>query len=155
MAKRSQPGKEKQIASAFILSYPQLFVWALVFAFIGGLTVWSSNALTNSSGSGSMTLRMIADNNHNGLPNWGDTVAFDVASSVASSTLQLGCYQNGSNVMSVQNQYDNISPSSSNRYLTLSSASWAGGPADCRATLFNVEHGKTHDLASYNFHVSP
>lgn len=137
-----------------MLSYPQLFVWALIFAFIGGVTVWSGYALTESNRQASMHLRMVTDNNGDGQPNRGDTITFDVASS-DSSTVQLGCYQNGTNVLSVDSHYDNASPSNSNRHLILSSANWTGGAAECRATLYHVSHGKAHELASYNFHVNP
>lgn len=156
MVKKSQPGREKQIAAALMLSYPQLFVWALIFAFIGGITVWSSSAFTNNSAAGNLSLRMVEDSNQDGQPNWGDTITFDVSTSLSEkSFLSVACYQNGTNVYSVQKQYDSSNMSSANRYMHLSSAKWASGPADCNASLYDASGKSLKTLNSYNFHVNP
>jgi hypothetical protein len=157
MVKKSQPGRDKQIAAAFMLSYPQLFVWALIFAFIGGVTVWSSNAWTgNQNSGGHLTLRMVADNNHDGQPNWNDTITFDTSAGTDTKpTLKVSCYQNGSNVFYTQKAYGASVPSAENRYFHLSSTQWANGGADCNAALLDVRVNKVHTLSSYNFHVNP
>ena len=47
MAKKNQPNKGNQIARAYMLSFPQLLTWAVIFAFVGGLTVWTGLAASN------------------------------------------------------------------------------------------------------------
>src|SRR6266545_2834185 len=51
------------------------------------------------TGGGSATLRIVYDANGNGVPNWADTVTFDVSTSATSSPqLKLTCYQGGTAV---------------------------------------------------------
>jgi hypothetical protein len=156
MSKRSQPGRDKQLAAALMLSYPQMFVWAIVFSLIGGFTVWSSGALTgNSHQSGNINLRLVNDANHDGEPNWGDIVTFDAStSSVASPVLQVSCYKNGQNVLYVQKSYNTGVQIAAARYIQLKSSQWTGGSADCAATLLKTNFGKTTVLSTSTFHVN-
>jgi hypothetical protein len=154
MAKKSQPRNDKQIASAFLLSYPQLFGWAVVFALIGGITVWTSDAVSrNNDQTSLMALRVVTDNNSNSLPNWGDTVTFDTSSNVAKvPVLRLTCYQNGQEVYYVQRSYQ---AGSQAQYMALQSPHWQSGPADCAAALLDSTSAKNSILRTYSFHVDP
>lgn len=52
---KTQPDQESQIAKAYILSFPQMMVWAVIFAFFGGLTAFSGFAATRGNGSCTIT----------------------------------------------------------------------------------------------------
>jgi hypothetical protein len=151
------PVKDKQLATALLLSYPQMFVWAVVFALIGGATVWTSDALTaNSRQSGSITLRLITDNNLDKQPNWGDSITFDAYTSATSSpVLKLNCYKSGQNVLSVQMSYAPGVQAAYSRYIELMSGQWTGGGADCAAALLNTKTSTDSILSTYTFHVNP
>lgn len=153
MSLKTQPGKDKKIASALLLSYPQMFVWALIFAAIGGVTVWSSQALNNNDSSGTLQLRMVSDYNGNGQPNWNDMVVFDTANTGNADThINVVCYKNGHNMLSVTKNYGS-GTTTSDHAIQLSSATWQSGAADCQAALVDSTKAKT--LNSYYFHVNP
>jgi hypothetical protein len=47
------------------------------------------------TGGGTIALVMYVDNNHDGLPNWNDTVTFTVSTTATDTpTVNLTCYQN-------------------------------------------------------------
>ena len=46
-------------------------------------------------GGSSLSLVMVTDNNGNALPNWGDTITFNVSTSASMPSGRLACYQNG------------------------------------------------------------
>jgi hypothetical protein len=105
-----------------------------------------------SGGSSSLSPVMVNDLNGNGLPNWGDTVTFDVSTTVTYPEVELECFQNGTVVL---RQGAGFFPSYMwSKDFTLRSASWTGGPADCIATLFYFTKSRTYrTLATVSFHV--
>lgn len=97
---------------------------------------------------------MVVDQNGDGLPNFGDTITFNVSTSNASwPSVQLDCFQNGGLVMTAVRGYyatymwtDNV---------VLKGGYWSAGAADCTATLYNQnKNGSTTTLATLSFHVN-
>lgn len=108
-----------------------------------------------TGGGGTITLRMIADNNGDGEPNWNDTVTFDVATSATDSPyVVLACYQNNALVASASSGFFASYPWPWTQFMTLSSRTWTGGAAECRADLgYYGSKGALVVVASHSFHV--
>lgn len=103
-------------------------------------------------GSSSLTLVMVTDNNVNGLPNWGDSVRFDLSTSATTEPhVSLTCSQNGQVVYSATTGYYSSYPWPWTQVMTLSSRSWQGGAATCAARLYYISGTKTVDLTSISF----
>jgi hypothetical protein len=103
------------------------------------------------SGSSSLSLAMVKDLNGNGLPNWGDTVTFDVSTTASYPEVLLECSQNAALVFS---QRAGFFPSYMwSKDFTLQSSSWTGGAADCTAWLYYSAKGTFRTLATLPFHV--
>lgn len=155
MPKRNQQDKSGLIAGAYLLSFPQLFVWALIFAFIGALTMYSGFALTHNSNGSSLSLRMVQDANNDGAPNYGDVVTFNVTTTQAYPWVTVNCSQNGNSVYS---QTAGFFPSYQfpKTYTLGPTQSWSGGAASCNATMFTVSsNGRDKNIATLNFSVNP
>ena len=95
---------------------------------------------------------MVKDLNGNGLPNWGDTVTFNVSTTASYPAVQLVCYQNGALVF---DQIVGFFPSYAwSRDFALQSSSWTSGAADCTATLYyTAKNGADKTLATLSFPV--
>jgi hypothetical protein len=107
-----------------------------------------------TGGSGSLTLRVISDANGNGLPDWGDSVRFDVSTSATSEpNVSLTCSQSGTVVYGAVTGYYSGYPWPWTQVMTLSSASWTGGAASCTAKLYYISGTSTVDLGSTTFNV--
>jgi hypothetical protein len=108
------------------------------------------------STSGSSTITgpvMVVDNNGDGLPNWGDTVTFNVSTTATTTPfVDLNCYQNGALVASGTKGFwdGSIDP---NWNFGLSSPTWQSGAADCVASLEMQTKKGWSQLASVSFHV--
>jgi len=97
------------------------------------------------SSSSSLSLVMVKDLNGNGLPNWGDTVTFDVSTTASYPEVLLECSQNGALVFS---QRAGFFPSYMwSKDFTLQSSSWTGGAADCTACFYYTAKGTFRTLA--------
>lgn len=106
----------------------------------------------NTGGSSSLTLVMYTDNNHDGLPNWNDTVTFNVSTTATDTpTVNLTCYQNGVAVYGATGGFYASYPWPWTQYMQLYSASWLGGAASCTATLTPVSGSPI--LATLNFNA--
>ncbi len=102
-----------------------------------------------SSTTGSFSLLLVSDANANGLPNYGDSVTFNVSSTASQPWVQLTCYQNGDWVI---NQYVGFYAGYPwSQVFPLHSWKWTGGAADCDARLFDGSNGAT--LAAMSFHT--
>jgi hypothetical protein len=109
-----------------------------------------------TDGSGSLTLVMYTDNNGNGLPNYGDTVTFNVSTTATTKPIvKLACYQGGAVVASGSGDFFDSPLGSWTQFMTLSSRSWTSGAADCTATLgyTNLSNGSFVTITSITFHV--
>jgi hypothetical protein len=88
------------------------------------------------SGSSTVTLVMVEDANGNGLPNWADTITFDVSTTATQYPyLSVRCYQGGVLVYGADAGFYADYPWPGARLMPLSSPSWTGGAADCVAVL--------------------
>jgi hypothetical protein len=103
----------------------------------------------STSGGGSITLAMVTDGNGNGLPNYGDTVTFNVATTAtAEPWVNLKCFQNG--VLVAQGWNGFFDGSITGRNFGLYSGAWSGGAADCTAYVTTPQWSV---LASTSFHA--
>jgi hypothetical protein len=109
---------------------------------------------SSSGGSSSITGPvMVVDNNGDGLPNWGDTVTFNVSTTATTTPfVYLNCYQNGALVASGTKGFwdGSIDP---NWNFGLSSPTWQSGAADCVASLEMQTKKGWSQLASVSFQV--
>ena len=90
-----------------------------------------------TSGGGTLELRMVTDVEADGGPNWGDTVTFYVSTtSTSEPTVELLCSQNGVIVYGATAGFYSSYPFPWTKNMTLSSAAWQSGAAECTAKLF-------------------
>ena len=105
-----------------------------------------------STATGTLSLRMVSDGNGNGLPDWNDTITFDVASTAASPFVSVDCYQGGSWVYSASVGFFDAYPWA--QEFTLAASSWSGGGASCTARLYtSVDGSSTTTLSTIGFNV--
>ncbi len=107
---------------------------------------------TTTTGGGSLSLVMVSDATGDGVPNWGDTVTFNISTTATDQpNVSLTCSQNGAVVYgAVAGFYDSY-PWPWTKIMTLSSQSWTGGAADCVAKLYYFSGTNTIDLTSIRF----
>jgi hypothetical protein len=110
-----------------------------------------------SGGTGTISLAspLVYDANGNGLPNWGDTVSFNVSTTATTQPyVDLQCFQNG--VLVAEGWRGYFDGSLDTRDFGLSAPQWTSGAADCTAYLdmTNSKGGMTR-LGSTSFHVDP
>jgi hypothetical protein len=107
-----------------------------------------------TGGSSGLSVVMVNDLNGNGLPNYGDTIAFNVSTTATTEPhVSVQCYQNGALVYSATAGYYASYPWPWTQDMTLSSNSWTGGAAECTATLYYFSGRKTVTVTSVGFHV--
>jgi hypothetical protein len=102
-----------------------------------------------TSGSGS-SLSVVVKSGPDQTPNFGETITFNVTSSVYKKWVELYCYQNGAFVYSSTAGFFPEYPWAAD--YTLSSAYWTGGAADCNARLYTTNSkGRQSTLATLSF----
>jgi hypothetical protein len=138
-------------------------LFMLAFAVIGAFTLWVSLAAPHNGngggkpggGGGTMTMKLVTDNNSDGLPNWNDTITFNVSTSAtAEPHVSVTCYQNGTLVYSAATGYFSTYPWPWTNNMQLTSQAWTGGAADCSARMYYFDGKKTPTLATLSFHVN-
>lgn len=103
-------------------------------------------------GGGTLSLVLVVDVNGNGSPNWGDTVTFDVSTTATTQPhVSLTCSQGGTVVYGAAAGFYDSYPWPYAKIMTLSSAAWTGGAADCTAKLYYFGGTKTITLATLSF----
>jgi hypothetical protein len=108
---------------------------------------------SGGSGTISLALPLVMDVNGNGLPNWNDTVTFNISTAATSQPfVNLLCYQSGVSVSDGWRGYF-AGSLDTNWNFTLSSGMWPGGAADCTAWLGMYTSQGFQRLASTSFHV--
>ena len=131
---------------------------ALISLFVVGLIAGTafaakgnSNKATGGGGGGSLAVVMLTDANGDGLPSWGDTLTFKVSTTATDRPfVQLDCFQNGSRVYAFQAGFFSGYPWSTS--YSLSSQSWTGGAADCKASLiYTRSSGRVTTLTTLSF----
>jgi hypothetical protein len=137
-------------AGAVLATVALVLSLALVPAAFAG----KGGGVKGTSGSSTITGPvMVVDNNGDGLPNWGDTVTFNVSTTATTTPfVTLNCYQNGALVASGTKGFwdGSIDP---NWNFGLSSPTWKSGAADCVASLEMQTKRGWSQLASLSFHV--
>jgi hypothetical protein len=109
----------------------------------------------NSGTGGSSTISqpvMVTDRGTPGL-SYGDTVTFNVSTTVPYPSVQLACYRNGGLIF---DQIAGFFPGYMwSKNYTLQSSSWSSGGANCTATLYyTTRNGTNATLATSSFAVS-
>jgi hypothetical protein len=110
---------------------------------------------TGVVGGGSLTYKMVIDNNNDGVPSFRDTVTFIVqTTATAYPYVTLRCYQNGTLVSQDLNAM--FAHSLDQNFTLGPTQAWTSGAADCTATLENrdAKNGSITVLASTSFHVN-
>jgi hypothetical protein len=93
---------------------------------------------------------MVVDNNADGLPNWGDTITFNVSSSATYPSVEVDCYQNG--VLVYAGTVGFYPSYAWAKQFILSSTAWSAGAASCTATLYSTSaNGHRSNIASLSF----
>ncbi len=96
---------------------------------------------------------MVLDNNGNGLPNWSDTVTFNVSTTAtAQPYVHLVCSGNGVGYDSWKGVF--AGSLDSNWNFVLGSGGWTSGAGDCTAWLGMYTKQGFKALASTSFHVN-
>lgn len=131
------------IALVFVLAIAA----PLAFAAKGG-----GGGKNDSSSSISIHSPLVYDANGDGLPNWGDTLRFDVATTVTTEPfVELICSQNGVVVYGANTGYFDSYAWPWTQNMKLGSQMWTGGDADCVASMFTFRHGHRWNLATLSF----
>ena len=87
-------------------------------------------------GTGGLELKMVNDVNGNTLPNWGDSIRFNVNNTATTEPhVDVACKQDGVVVYGATTGYYASYPWPWTQVMTLSSGMWTGGAANCTATL--------------------
>jgi len=122
------------------------------FANTGGSTQGDDNQTSGgASGPGTessisrLALVLVTDRNSDGRPSRGDTITFTISTTQTWDQVSVVCSQNGTVVLTAESTADAWLP------LTLTSQTWQTGPADCKATLDQVNDTKVITLASTTF----
>jgi hypothetical protein len=154
MAKKSSKSIKQR---KFSLNH--LVVTALVFGLVGGVIGWAAFAAPHKGGgggsNGSISLVLSTDVNGDGLPNWGDTITYNVSTTATSApSVSTVCTQNGTTVLHGDTSFYAGNPFAYTNYLALKSGVWTSGAADCTATMYYNNHNKQATLATLNYHVN-
>ena len=108
-----------------------------------------------TSGGGSLSLVMVTDVGTIGTSH-GDTITFNVSTAATNEPhVTLACYQNGSQVLSASAGFFDGYAWPWMRNMTLSTALWTSGAADCTAKLVYFSGSSDVLLATHSFHVDP
>jgi hypothetical protein len=114
----------------------------------------SDAAKPTGGGGGTSSLSVVVLTGTDTVPNWGETITYNVSSTVTSNKwVVTTCYVNGVNVYQDSEGFFPAYPWAPNS--TLRSSSWMSGAADCTGVLqTTTNNGKTWTkLAQISFHV--
>ena len=98
----------------------------------------------------SLTLRMVIDTNGDGLPNWGDTISFDVTAPDGWDRIHVTATQNDALVFDWRITHREGEPIAEAR---LASQDWPSGAAAGVAKLQFVTDNQTTDIVTLEFAV--
>jgi hypothetical protein len=105
-----------------------------------------------TGGGGSLTLVMSNDVNGDGLPNWGDSITFNVTTTATNEPhVNVKCLQNGTVVYGATTGYYASYPWPWTQIMQLSSQSWTGGDASCTAVLSSYSGTRVTTLGTLDF----
>lgn len=105
-----------------------------------------------TGGSSTLTLQMVNDLNGDGLPNWGDSITWQISTTAtAEPNVSVTCSQNGTVVYGAVSGYYASYPAPWTQTMSLASTMWQGGTANCVATLYYFSGTSQINLASMTF----
>jgi hypothetical protein len=105
---------------------------------------------------GTSSLKLVILTGADQVPNWGEQITFEVSTTAtAYPHVDVTCAQNGAIVYGATTGYYDSYPWPWTQDMTLRSQSWAGGAADCTATLYYLNGKRTATLSTFAFHVYP
>lgn len=105
-------------------------------------------------GSSSLSLVLSTDLNSNGVPNWDDTITYNVSTTATSGPqVSTECYQNGALVLQGNAAFYDGNPFAYMDLVKLATGAWTGGSADCTAKMYYMSGKRTITLATLAFHV--
>ena len=165
MAKKAKNKKLLERKATF--SFLQIALFVVIFAAAGVYAVLQSSAAPAADKSTGKSRRsetgvinrlvMEIDRNGDQLPNYRDTIHFDITTTAATPYINLLCTQNGVKVYEGwQAYYD--SAFNPTRTFGLSAEIYGGSealPSDCTAKLVGEINYKTAILNTFNFTVNP
>ena len=156
MANKSKSSLNKKMT----FSGMQVMLFVLAFAAVGAVAIWQSLAAPHNGGggksqTGSIALKLTTDNNGDGLPNWGDTITYDVSTTATTApSVSTSCVQNGVVVLHGDTSFYDGNPFAYTNYLALKSGIWTSGAADCTATMYYNSGKRQVILNTLTFHVN-
>jgi hypothetical protein len=156
MKARKMPAGRVALTAAFVVLALALVPVALAGKGTGGggKGGGGGGGSTGSTGGSSLSLVLSTDLNANGVPNWDDTITYNVSTTATSSPqVSTQCYQNGVLVLHGNAAFYAGNPFAYMDWLQLTSDMWTGGAADCTATMYYSSHKGTVTLATLSFHV--
>ena len=105
-------------------------------------------------GSSSLSLVLSTDLNSNGVPNWDDTITYNVSTTATSGPqVSTACYQDGALVLQGNAAFYDGNPFAYMDLVKLATGAWTGGSADCTAKMYYMSGKRTITLATLAFHV--
>lgn len=136
-------------------------VFAGIVAVGAAAAIFGLNTLTtvpvashHAPNTGSSSLSLVLIDSTDGVPHWGQSVTFNVATTATSEpNVSLDCYQNGTLVYGAVTGFYPSYPWPGTQIMPLSSPSWTDGPASCTAQLYYFSGKKTVILQTLNFDV--
>jgi hypothetical protein len=145
-----------RIRSVFNHSAQAIAEGALISLLVVGLMAGTAFAAKGGTGKpsggtgggGTLAVKMVTDNNGNGLPNWNDWITFDVSTTATDKPwVKVECPGYASSA-------GFFASYAWNPYFDLASTAWTGGAATCTATLYKYgSNGKITNLTSITFDV--
>ncbi|MFL5798028.1 MAG: hypothetical protein ACJ77A_08855 [Actinomycetota bacterium] len=126
---------------------------AALLASVGTGAALAKTPVHHASSTSNFSLAAVPGSSSDTVPNWGDTVTFDISTSVTSMpSVRADCYQ-GADLVYRHFGFFYNEPSPSENFV-LQSYVWTGGAAECTATLYYVNSkGEEVDLSTLPFHV--
>ncbi len=102
------------------------------------------------------SLSLVVLNSTDGLPHWGQQVTFNVSTTATTEPhVSLQCSQGGVLVYAAQSGYYASYPWPWTQVMTLSSAAWTNGSAECVASLYYFSGTNSVTLGTLAFTVYP
>lgn len=134
------------------------------FAVVAMLLLAAAPAIAAKGGNGkgkpngdssSLSVVMVEDSDSDGKTSHSDRITFDVDTTATDRPhVRLECYQSGQLVLTTQTGYYDDYRWPWTQVMTLATDAWAGGPAECTATLYYFKGKRTMYPASLSFSVA-
>lgn len=119
----------------------------------GGPALAARGGGGGTTGSSSLTLVLL--DSTDGVAHWGQRITFEVSTTQTTQPqVSVECYQGGSLVYTMFTGYWDGYKWPWTQIMTLRSAAWTGGAADCSAKMYYSSGRKTVTGATLSFHAA-